>query len=49
MRSKATVAECPRRSRAVSDAPDCQAAIAAIHELPRLLITWCRPRYGAWQ
>ena len=30
---------------AVSGAPDYQAAITAIHELSRLLITWCRPRY----
>lgn len=30
---------------AVSGAPDYQAEIAAIHELSRLLITWCRPRY----
>jgi hypothetical protein len=31
---------------AVSGAADYQAAIAAIHELPRLLITWCRPRFS---
>jgi receptor-binding and translocation channel-forming TcA subunit of Tc toxin/ABC toxin-like protein/neuraminidase-like protein len=30
---------------AVSGAADYQAAIASFHEAPRLLITWCRPRF----